>query len=351
MHIFPPTAACNAQLLGDAESEALFSGQRVLARLLAYEVALTRAMADARIITANDATAICERIADFAPDHERLTESSRQDGVVVPELIRQLRKHVGPDLASSVHLAVTSQDLIDTSTAQALSDHARIITARLDSLLSRFQSCDMMFGDAVIMGYTRMQKAQPINFSHRLGEWRETLHPIAALWPARIREMAILQFGGPVGDRSGFDGKLTTVAGSLARALKLHDPGRAWHTNRRVFVDYGTACASITGSCGTIGKDIALMARDGTLHLSGGGASSAMPHKSNPISAEILMTLATYSTALLPALHHASMAEQERSGSMWSLEWIVLPQLCILAAKSLSLAESLLKSIESITGD
>ena len=139
MHIFPPTAACNAQLLGDAESEALFSGQRVLARLLAYEVALTRAMADARIITAPDATAICERIADFAPDHERLTESSRQDGVVVPELIRQLRKHVGPDLASSVHLAVTSQDLIDTSTAQALSDIIHMTLFPKGGILSNFK--------------------------------------------------------------------------------------------------------------------------------------------------------------------------------------------------------------------
>ena len=37
------------------------------------------------------------------------------DGVVVPELVRQLRAAVGGEVADYVHYGATSQDVIDTS--------------------------------------------------------------------------------------------------------------------------------------------------------------------------------------------------------------------------------------------
>jgi len=351
MHIHPTTTSFHLQLLGDAESEAIFAGDRFLARLLDCESALARSLACAGIISTADAQALCECIKTFAPDPDRLTLNSGRDGVIVPELVRQLRDWVGSDLASAVHLGATSQDVIDTAAAMALAEHARMIMVRLENLLGQLRHCKEAYGPTSIMGYTRMQKAVPIRFGHRLGQWQAALEEFADTWPSLARQVALLQFGGPVGDRSGFDGKLPEVARYLAADLGLHDPGFAWHTNRTTFSTYGAACASLVGTCGKIGRDMGLMARDGSLRLKGGGTSSAMPHKSNPIDAEILVTIATYCGSLLPALHHSTMGEMERSGSMWTLEWIVLPQLCIFVAKSLSLAGNLLSAVEGVGED
>jgi 3-carboxy-cis,cis-muconate cycloisomerase len=82
--------------------------------------------------------------------------------------------------------------------------------------------------------------------------------------------------------------------------------------------------------------------------LSGGGGSSAMPHKQNPVAAEILVTLARFNATQLSGMHHALVYEQERSGSAWSLEWLILPQMIVAAGSSLRLSAELASRIDRI---
>ena len=71
---------------------------------------------------------------------------------------------------------------------------------------------------------------------------------------------------------------------------------------------------------GKFGQDIALMAQAGDeLQRAGGGSSSAMAHKRNPIDAEMLVTLARYNAVQLSGMHHALIHEQDRSGAAWTL--------------------------------
>ncbi len=65
----------------------------------------------------------------------------------------------------------------------------------------------------------------------------------------------------------------------------------------------------------------------GEIELSGGGSSSAMPNKQNPVDAEVLVTLARYNAMQLSAVHHAVVDEQERSGAAWTLEWMIRQQM------------------------
>jgi 3-carboxy-cis,cis-muconate cycloisomerase len=76
-----------------------------------------------------------------------------------------------------------------------------------------------------------------------------------------------------------------------------------------------------------MGMDISLMTQQGVdeMRLRGGGASSAMPHKQNPILAELLVTLSRANAVQLGGMHQALIHEQERSGASWALEWIILP--------------------------
>jgi 3-carboxy-cis,cis-muconate cycloisomerase len=83
----------------------------------------------------------------------------------------------------------------------------------------------------------------------------------------------------------------------------------------------------VTGSLGKIGQDIAMMAQNeiGEVSLEGGGKSSAMHHKSNPVAAEILVAIARFNAGLLGIVHQSLIHEQERSGAAWALEWMTLP--------------------------
>lgn len=159
-----------------------------------------------------------------------------------------------------------------------------------------------------------------------------------------------MQLGGAVGNRAGFGSAAQAIAAAMARDLDLGNPPRAWHVTRAPIIAYGARLAMITGSLGKIGQDVALMTQQGvaTAGLSGGGGSSAMPHKQNPVLAELLVTLARFNASQSGALQHAMVHEQERSGSAWTLEWLLLPQICLATGRALGAAETLLDQISGI---
>ena len=73
-----------------------------------------------------------------------------------------------------------------------------------------------------------------------------------------------------------------------------------------------------------------------------------MPHKKNPIGAELLVTLAQFNAVQVSAMHHSVVHEQERSGKAWTLEWMVLPQMLMATARAIAVAHTICKSIEHI---
>jgi 3-carboxy-cis,cis-muconate cycloisomerase len=88
--------------------------------------------------------------------------------------------------------------------------------------------------------------------------------------------------------------------------------------------------------------------RGDEIALAGGGGSSAMPHKQNPVAAEMLVTLARFNAAQLGGLAQSAVHEQERSGAAWTLEWLILPQMVVACGASLRLAGDLVSSIRRL---
>jgi 3-carboxy-cis,cis-muconate cycloisomerase len=103
----------------------------------------------------------------------------------------------------------------------------------------------------------------------------------------------------------------------------------------------------VTGSLGKMGQDVALAAQSelGEIRLAGGGGSSAMPHKVNPVGAEALVTLARFNATLLAGMHQSLVHENERSGAAWTLEWMLLPQMLMACAAALRHAQALVGQV------
>ena len=98
---------------------------------------------------------------------------------------------------------------------------------------------------------------------------------------------------------------------------------------------------------GKIGADVTLLAQTevAAVTLVGGGTSSAMAHKSNPVAAELLVALARFNAGLAGTLQQAMVHEYERSGAAWTLEWLTLPQIFATTGASLRHAATLLDQI------
>ncbi len=332
-------------LLGDSEVGAYFSVEADVRAMLAFEVGLAKAEATHGVVPAEAAERISAICGEFAPDILSLRTATARDGVVVADLVRQLRDAVGGDFAKSVHVGATSQDVIDTSLMLRLKAVALVFSTRLSVVVDLFDQLDHSFGTGALMGRTRMQAAIPITVSDRLRAWSAPLQA----YIDRLREQRFpLQFGGAAGTLEKLGDKADEVRAGLAQELGLADE-QQWQSQREPVADFANLLSLISGSLGKFGQDIALLAQAGEeIELAGGGGSSAMAHKQNPVAAEALVALARFNATQLAGIHQSLVHEQERSGAAWTLEWLILPQMVMATAASLRLAQELAANIRRI---
>jgi 3-carboxy-cis,cis-muconate cycloisomerase len=338
-----------AALVGDAEIEALLSDDAQLAAMLAVERALAESSAETGWISEAAAATIAAAIAAFAPDWRGLAAGMARDGVVVPALVAQLRAGVAEPHRGALHKDATSQDIVDTALMLQLARVFDRLEARLDALLRRLDDLDERYGDHKLLAHTRMQAALPTTWRDKLRSWREPLQRQLRALVAMRPGLLVIQLGGPVGDRASFGGHGDAIARGLARRLDL---GLAppWHAARDPIAACGSQFALVTGVLGKFGADIALLAQTevGAVRIDGGGSSSAMAHKSNPVAAEVLVALARHNAGLAGTLQQAVVHEYERSGAAWTLEWLTLPRMAVNAGASLRLASRLVDQLHIV---
>ena len=333
-------------LLGDHAVAAQFDASVEIRAMLRFEAALAAAQAAEGLIPEAAADAIGKACEVLGPDREALRQATLKDGVCVPELIRQLRAGLEPEHAVHVHFGATSQDVIDTALVLRLKTVLEILLGRLAEFERQLDGLGERFGENRLMAHTRMQQALPIRVADRIAAWRRPLAGLAeAAGPLRGRVLR-LQLGGPVGTLDGLGEKAQAVGDRMAADLGLAFDG-CWHTDRQAPVELAGWLSQLTGALGKIGRDVTLLAQNeiGAIALSGGGGSSAMAHKNNPVAAEMLVTLAGFNATLISGMHSALVHENERSGSAWTLEWMLLPQMAVAAGASLKTALRLADAI------
>ena len=320
-------------LFGDKRVAEHLSAEVQLAHMLRIEAAHSRSLGNERAACAIEAAQIRK---------EDLAEGTATDGLPVPQLVRCLKAQISPDLHGDIHQGLTSQDVMDTALVLSLKDVLPILRQRLIALQKDLEQLTQTYGAAALMGRTRMQAALEITVADRIATWRMPLaRHLERLDELSTRVLSV-QCGGPVG--LGSDGA------ALAAQLGLAAPDKSWHAMRDGFGELASWLSLVSGSLGKIGIDISLMTQQGVdeMRLRGGGASSAMPHKQNPILAEVLVTLSRYNAAQLGGMHQALIHEQERSGAAWALEWMILPAMLHSTARGLGVAQELLAQVEKI---
>jgi 3-carboxy-cis,cis-muconate cycloisomerase len=276
--------------------------------------------------------------------------STAADGVIVPELVRQLRAALPPDVRDFVHFGATSQDAIDTSLAMRLKHLGEALASRIDLLVTQLDALEARDGAIQTMAHTRMQAAIPVTASRKILSWRDPLMRDRARLTAAIEGVALLHFGGAAGTLEKLGPKSAAVAARMAAQLGLAVPARPRHNERDGIVAFASWLSLVSGTLGKFGQDVALLAQTevAEIKLATGGGSSAMPHKVNPVGAEVLVTLARFNATLLSGMHQSMVHEGERSGAAWTLEWMLLPQMAMATAAALRTACSLVPAISFV---
>lgn len=339
-------------LLGDAELADCFSEEADILQMLRFEVALAEAEAAEGIIPEESVTAIRRATEVFAPDRDALSAGVARDGVVVPALLAQLRALLDEDHRKHLHFGATSQDVIDTSLALRLKEACALLLSRFDDALQALAALEKRDGDTKVMAHTRMQAAIPVPAARKIRSWREPIERHRARLESIRAEIEVLHFGGAAGTLDKLGDKGLAIASRLAESLGLSRIDHARHSERDGLAAFASVLSLTTGSLGKMGQDIVLAAQSevGEIELAQGGGSSAMPHKKNPVKAEVLVTLARFNATLGSGMHHALVHENERSGSAWTLEWMLLPQMVVATGAALRIAAELAGSISFAGG-
>lgn len=368
----PPRRAFDAGLLSPVSSgrDDALADAEVLGALVAAEVALVRAWAEVGVAPRDVADAVSAALGwrgagrvctGFDGLLSDLAQEAPGGGNPVIPLVPKLRDRVDPELRHWVHRGATSQDVLDSALMliahRAVSEtveHLRQAEAALGQLAHSEH-------DRVAVARTLTQHAVPTTFGLRASGWLRGVRRAAERVSQVLSELPA-QLAGAGGTMAGYVAAARAELGSeehaaraaselpaaFAAELGLATPDGPWHTLRWPVTELGDALVQSIDALGVLAADIATLTRPeiGEVAESGGGGSSAMPQKQNPVHAVLIRSAAIRAPHLGATLHAAAaLAVDERPDGAWHAEWPALRELLRLALGASSHAVALVSGL------
>jgi 3-carboxy-cis,cis-muconate cycloisomerase len=340
-----------SELFGDAAVSAQLSDSATIQAMLDVEVALAAVQADRGIIPARSADAIAAAARAQDVDRPTVARQAASAGNVAIPLIADLRKRVAlidRSAATWVHFGATSQDIIDTALVLQLRAAVPRVRARLDAAATTARTLASAHVHTVMVGRTWLRHATPITFGLTAAGWADALRRVFVRLGSALDDVSVLQLGGATGSLAGLGDQAIAIGDAVAARLGLANPTMPWHTHRDRVASLACALGVVCGVLGKIARDVALLSQTeiGELGLAGGGGSSAMPHKRNPVECALAIAAAIRAPGLVATVLSAMAQEHERGLGGWPAEWQTLTELVSITAGSARAVETMLATIE-----
>lgn len=341
------------ELFSGGEASRLFSDSAEVRAMLLVEGALAKAQGEAGVIPQESAAAIGRAVVEIAVDPGVLKWPTGQNGVPVPGLVAAFREEMkAPEHAQYVHWGATSQDIMDSALMlrlrQALTQVETDVKATVQSLGKLAKS----HASLPMAARTYGQHATPTSFGAVAAAWGVPLLNLLGELPALRRSCLVVSLSGAAGTSSALGPKAAEVRAAMAKGLALQDPGRSWHTDRTPVLRIADWLLRVNLAFGKIGEDCTALVQSGIqeISLGGGGASSTMPQKQNPVAPSVLTALARQGSGLFTVLQSAALQQHQRDGAAWFTEWMCLPQVVLGAACAARAGSALCSGLAPNTG-
>lgn len=333
--------------------EAATGDTAFLQAMLDAEAALARAQAALGVVPASAAAAVAAAADASAFDLPGLAARARAGGNPVIPLVADLTAAVAardPEAARYVHLGATSQDILDTAAMLVAHRALAPVLADLDRTAATLARLAAEHRDVPMPGRTLTQHAVPTTVGLKVAGWHRLVRDARDRLRA-VRQSLPAQLGGAAGTLAAFDEYAGQPVGlpllaRFAAELGLAEPVLPWHSLRTPIADLGAALAFTAGALGKVAADVLVLSRTEIGEVvEGGGGSSAMPHKSNPVRATLLAATARQVPALAAVLIGTLAAEDERPAGAWHAEWHTLREALRLTGGAAHEAASLVADL------
>ncbi|NNE89467.1 MAG: adenylosuccinate lyase family protein [Silicimonas sp.] len=343
MSASPIDSAIYRQLFGDKDVGALFTDSAEVRAMMLVEGALAKVQSDLGVIPKTAGKAIHRASLELQLDPGALASGAGQSAVPVPALVVAFREAMqAPEHANWLHWGATSQDIMDTGLALRLRQALGIIDTRLMETARALGSLAEQHSKTPMVARTYGQAAVVTTFGAQIASWGVPLLRARARLSAVTEDVTKVSLSGAAGTLSAME-KGPQVRAELAKALGLTDPRTSWHSTRDSIAGLAAWATMLCGSLGKMGEDLLLMTQFGIdeVRLAAAGDSSTMPQKNNPVTPSLLVAIARQTVGLNSVIQSALPHRQQRDGAAWMTEWLSLPQIVLLTARALSVAQEL----------
>ncbi len=332
----------------------LVSDEALVAAMLRFESALAAAQADLGLIPRRAATVIeaCCSVQSF--DIDGLCRSAERDGNPAIPLVKALGQRVAAkdvEAARYVHLGATSQDVIDTGLMLCTKKALDALVADLVLLEEQLTDLIERHRRTFMPGRTLLQHARPISFGLKAAGWLDGIVRCHKMLQHGAAKSLAVQFGGAVGSLAASGPKGLQILDGLARKLDLTTPELPWHTQRDRVGRLGMDLALLGTALAKMAQDVLLLMQTEVAEVAeelgtGGGGSSTLPHKQNPIAPTKILANAKRLPSLVSALLTSMVHEHERSVGGWHAEWVTFPEIVRVAGGSVAHALDLVSGLK-----
>jgi adenylosuccinate lyase len=302
----------------------LWSEEAKYSRWLKVELAACRAWHRAGRVPP-EALAEIEKRARF--DVESILEIEKTVGHHVIAFLTNVNRNVGP-ASRFIHLGLTSEDVVDTSTVLALRHAATLILQKLERTIAGAAKIALKYKKTAMVGRTHGVHAEPTTFGLKFLVYHQEL--LRARERIRRARRAV-----SVGKLSGAVGNLAQIPPDVeADALRQLGLKPAAAVTQVIQRDRHAEYVAALAICGATLEKIALEIRGlqrtevreaAEPFRRGQKGSSAMPHKRNPELCERICGLARLLRGWLVAALENVALWHERDISHSSAERIIFP--------------------------
>ena len=342
------------RLFTNSRIDLLVSDEALVAAMLRFESALATVQADLGVIPSGAATVIedCCSVRSF--DVDGLCRSAERDGNPAIPLVKALGQRVAAidaDAARYVHLGATSQDVIDTGLMLCTKKALDVLVADVVGLEERLIGLIERHRRTFMPGRTLLQHARPVSFGLKAAGWLDGIFRCRKMLQQGAAESLVVQFGGAVGSLAASGAKGLEILDALARKLDLMNPELPWHTQRDRVGRLGMDLALLGTALAKMAQDVVLLMQTEVAEVAedlgtGGGGSSTLPHKQNPIAPTKILANAKRVPSLVSALLTSFVHEHERSVGGWHAEWVTFPEIVRAVGGSVAHALELVSGLK-----
>src|ERR1700730_12808610 len=302
-------------------------------------------MAHLGLIPKADAEAIRTRGKFSVSEILEIEKKTHHDVIA---FLENVASYIGPE-ARWLHQGLTSSDILDTSLAVQLVRSCDILLEDVSELRETIGQKAREFKITPMIGRSHGIHAEPITFGLKMALMYDEFGRAEKRLRSARDEIAVGKLSGAVGTHAHLDPEVESI---VCQKLGLKtDPLSTQVVQRDRHAQFSANLAVVASSIDRWATEFRHLQRTEVLEVEeyfspGQKASSAMPHKRNPITGERLSGLARVIRGNAVAGFENVALWHERDISHSSVERIVLPDSCILLDYMLATLAKLVSGLQ-----